>query len=228
MNKKVAKNQIKLEPDFFRLTIDEQKSNIIDLYETNEDCIIEKDKEKIINKINSLKNELNHVNNLIHYIEEKLLLYENNNNFILDNNSNINNPENNKNIINNKAKITYKNLFSVVNTENKNHEKTKFNYTKKNMKQKKLIHHDEITNKKDNNEKDNSFITSDIKEKKDLSQVDDDVNSFFNLNEFFGICADKNDINFENKNNMRKNSEVSNCSIDGKINRFNYDKDIFL
>ena len=210
------------------MTVDEQKSDIIGLFETNEDCTIEKDKEKIINKINSLKNELNYVNNLILIIEEKLLLYENNNNFNLDNNSNINNPENNKNILNKKEIISNKKLFSVINTENKNQDIPRINHIKKINNQIKFINYDEITNKKDNDEKDNSFITSDIKEKKDFSQAEDDGNSFFNANEFFGIYADKSDINFTNKNGMRKNSDVSNCSIDGKINRFNYDKEIYL
>ena len=52
--KKGTKNQIKLEEDFFKLAINGQKNNIIELYEDNDDSIIGKDKEKIINKINSL------------------------------------------------------------------------------------------------------------------------------------------------------------------------------
>ena len=78
---KGTKNQIELKPDFFKLHI---KNNaftfVINLEENDDVFLIEKDKEKIINKINSLKNELNQVNNLMHYIDEKLLFYENNNN----------------------------------------------------------------------------------------------------------------------------------------------------
>jgi hypothetical protein len=53
---------------------------VINLDENDDVFLIEKDREKIINKINSLENELNQVNNLNHYIDEKLLFYENNNN----------------------------------------------------------------------------------------------------------------------------------------------------
>ena len=57
--KKGNKNQMKLEEDFFKLAINRQTNNIIELYEDDDDdCIIGKDKEKIINKINSLKNEI--------------------------------------------------------------------------------------------------------------------------------------------------------------------------
>ena len=79
MIKKANKNLIELKPEFFQLFADNiPNNNIINLNEN--DIAIEKDREIIINKINSLENELNHVNNLIHYIDEKLLLYENNNN----------------------------------------------------------------------------------------------------------------------------------------------------
>ena len=48
--KKGTKNQIKLEEDFFKLAINRQTNNIIELYEDDDDdCIIGKDKEKIIN-----------------------------------------------------------------------------------------------------------------------------------------------------------------------------------
>ena len=121
--KKGNKNQMKLKEDFFKLAINRQTNNIIELYEDDDDdCIIGKDKEKIINKINSLKNELNYVNNLIHYIDEKLLIYENNNNFNLDNILNLNNQEYNKN---NTEKISNKKYFYVVKTEKKNQKTSK-------------------------------------------------------------------------------------------------------
>ena len=58
--KKGNKNQMKLEEDFFKLAINRQTNNIIELYEDDDDdCIIGKDKEKIINK----------------KIQEKILVY---------------------------------------------------------------------------------------------------------------------------------------------------------
>ena len=81
MIKKGTKNQITLNADFYKLALDDNNNAfIIQLDENDDASLIKKDKEKIINKINSLKNELNQVNNLMNYIDEKLLLYENNNN----------------------------------------------------------------------------------------------------------------------------------------------------
>lgn len=220
--KKGNKNQMKLKEDFFKLAINRQTNNIIELYEDDDDdCIIGKDKEKIINKINSLKNELNYVNNLIHYIDEKLLIYENNNNFNLDNILNLNNQEYNKN---NTEKISNKKYFYVVKTEKKNQKIPKKNHTKKNLSQIKTSN----SEKKYLNEKDNSFVTSDIKERKDFYQSEDDEISIFNINEYYGIYCDKNEINLENKNGIRKSSNSSNYSIEGKISRLNYDNEIFI
>lgn len=220
--KKGNKNQMKLKEDFFKLAINRQTNNIIELYEDDDDdCIIGKDKEKIINKINSLKNELNYVNNLIHYIDEKLLIYENNNNFNLDNILNLNNQEYNKN---NTEKISNKKYFYVVKTEKKNQKTSKKNHTKKNLSQIKTSN----SEKKYLNEKDNSFVTSDIKERKDFYQSEDDEISIFNINEYYGIYCDKNEINLENKNGIRKSSNSSNYSIEGKISRLNYDNEIFI
>ena len=56
--------------------------------ENDDVFLIKKDKEKIINKINSIKNEINQVNNLMNYIDEKLLFYENNNNLKNDSKKN--------------------------------------------------------------------------------------------------------------------------------------------
>ena len=96
---KGTKNQITLNADFFKLSFEDNNNTfVIQLDENDDASLIKKDKEKIINKINSLKNELNQVNNLMQYIDEKLLLYENNNNLKNDSkkklNININkNPE---------------------------------------------------------------------------------------------------------------------------------------
>ena len=228
--KKASKNQIILEKDFYNLIKNGETSNNIDLNEDNDISISEKYNDKIINdnKFNSLNNELNYVKNLIHITDEKLLLYENNNNLYVDNNLNINNPENNKNIINSKEKISNKKLFSVVTIEKK------FNDAKINNNQTKIVNFGERKNKKDNNntnnkERDISFITSDIREKKELSQPDDDedTNSFYNLNEFLGYYNDKNEINFENRIVLRKQSGASNYSIEENEKNL-YAKEIYI
>ena len=46
--KKGNKNQMKLEEDFFKLAINRQKNNIIELYEDDDDCIIAKDKDTLV------------------------------------------------------------------------------------------------------------------------------------------------------------------------------------
>ena len=183
-----------------------------------------------------MNNEINYVKNLIHITDEKLLLYENNNNLYVDNNLNINNQENNKNIINNKEKISNKKLFSVVTIGKEIQEIQKNNNVKRNNNQKKIVNYDEIKNKKDNsnnkNEKDISFITSDIIEKKELSHPDDDedeedANSFYNLNEFLGYYSGKNDINFEHRIVIRKQSDASNYSIEENEKGL-YGKEIYI
>ena len=94
MIKKDTKNQIKLRPDFFRLNIYENNSDIISLEENDEDeeKSIEKNKDKE-NLINSIEKEINYVNNLIHITDENLLMYENNNNLNIENKNYINTPE---------------------------------------------------------------------------------------------------------------------------------------
>ena len=110
---KSTKNQITLNADFFKLSFEDNNNTfIIQLDENDDASLIKKDKEKIINNINSLKNELNQVNNLMEYIDEKLLLYENNNNLK-------NNSKKKLNININKNPIKKK-LFSVINSENNN------------------------------------------------------------------------------------------------------------
>ena len=86
---KNTKNQISLNADFFKLSFEDNNNTfIIQLDENDDPSLIKKDKEKIINNINSLKNELNEVNNLMQHIDEKLLLYENNNNLKNDSKKN--------------------------------------------------------------------------------------------------------------------------------------------
>ena len=65
---KGTKNQITLNADFFKLSFEDNNNTfVIQLDENDDASLIQKDKEKIINKINSLKNELNHVNNLMQF-----------------------------------------------------------------------------------------------------------------------------------------------------------------
>ena len=73
MIKKDTKNQIKLRPDFFRLNIYENNSDIISLEENDEEKSIEKNKDKE-NLINSIEKEINYVNNLIHITDENILI----------------------------------------------------------------------------------------------------------------------------------------------------------
>ena len=127
---KETKNLIRLKSDFYKISPDKEYDDMINLEENEDDFHMEKDIEKIINKNNSLKNELNHVNNLIHYLNEKLLLYENNRKINLDKIININTYENKLEIINIKDKNKGQ-LFSVIKIEN---EKSK-DFFKKNNKE---------------------------------------------------------------------------------------------
>ena len=209
MIKKDTKNQIKLRPDFFRLNIYENNSDIISLEENDEDeeKSIEKNKDKE-NLINSIEKEINYVNNLIHITDEKLLMYENNNNLNIENKNYINTPEK-ININNNKDKKSKKKLFSVINYENVNNNR----HNKENIIPNMNNNFDEKF-KKDNYENENELIFGGIKGPKC------DENSLRAVKECFNIFQDKNEINFIHK---RKDSNFSNYTIEEKINKFKYD-----
>ena len=209
MIKKDTKNQIKLKPDFFRLNIYENNSDIISLEENDEDeeKSIEKNKD-IENLINSIEKEINYVNNLIHITDENLLMYENNNNLNIENKNYINTPEK-ININNNKDKKSKKKLFSVINYENVNNNR----HNKENIIPNMNNNFDEKF-KKDNYENENELIFGGIKGPKG------DENSLRAVKECFNIFQDKNEINFIHK---RKDSNFSNYTIEEKINKFKYD-----
>ena len=209
MIKKDTKNQIKLRPDFFRLNIYENNSDIISLEENDEDeeKSIEKNKDKE-NLINSIEKEINYVNNLIHITDENLLMYENNNNLNIENKNYINTPEK-ININNNKDKKSKKKLFSVINYENVNNKR----YNKENIIPNMNNNFDEKF-KKDIYENENELIFGGIKGPKG------DENSLRAVKECFNIFQDKNEINFIHK---RKDSNFSNYTIEEKINKFKYD-----
>ena len=209
MIKKDTKNQIKLRPDFFRLNIYENNSDIISLEENDEgeEKSIEKNKDKE-NLINSIEKEINYVNNLIHITDENLLMYENNNNLNIENKNYINTPEK-ININNNKDKKSKKKLFSVINYENVNNNR----HNKENIIPNMNNNFDEKF-KKDNYENENELIFGGIKGPKG------DENSLRAVKECFNIFQDKNEINFIHK---RKDSNFSNYTIEEKINKFKYD-----
>ena len=209
MIKKDTKNQIKLRPDFFRLNIYENNSDIICLEENDEgeEKSIEKNKDKE-NLINSIEKEINYVNNLIHITDENLLMYENNNNLNIENKNYINTPEK-ININNNKDKKSKKKLFSVINYENVNNNR----HNKENIIPNMNNNFDEKF-KKDNYENENELIFGGIKGPKG------DENSLRAVKECFNIFQDKNEINFIHK---RKDSNFSNYTIEEKINKFKYD-----
>ena len=207
MIKKDTKNQIKLRPDFFRLNIYENNSDIISLEENDEEKSIEKNKDKE-NLINSIEKEINYVNNLIHITDENLLIYENNNNLNIENKNYINTPEK-ININNNKDKKSKKKLFSVINYENVNNNR----HNKENIIPNMNNNFDEKF-KKDNYENENELIFGGIKGPKC------DENSLRAVKECFNIFQDKNEINFIHK---RKDSNFSNYTIEEKINKFKYD-----
>ena len=209
MIKKDTKNQIKLRPDFFRLNIYENNSDIISLEENDEgeEKSIEKNKDKE-NLINSIEKEINYVNNLIHITDENLLMYENNNNLNIENKNYINTPEK-ININNNKDKKSKKKLFSVINYENVNNNR----HNKENIIPNMNNNFDEKF-KKDNYENENELIFGGIKGPKG------DDNSLRAVKECFNIFQDKNEINFIHK---RKDSNFSNYTIEEKINKFKYD-----
>ena len=203
MIKKANKNLIELTDDFFQLFEDNSPNdNIINLDEN--DNAIEKDKDIIINKINSLKYELNHVNNLIHYIDEKLLLYENNNNFNIKNEISINTPE--KKLAKNFKKSKNK-LFFVINYEKKISENTE------KIKDKENIIPNENKNdvpkiKSENNsekEKIKEFTENNEKEQKEFILTEENLP--FIINEYTEFFQDKNEIIFNDK---RKDSLFSN------------------
>ena len=209
MIKKDTKNQIKLRPDFFRLNIYENNSDIISLEENDEgeEKSIEKNKDKE-NLINSIEKEINYVSNLIHITDENLLMYENNNNLNIENKNYINTPEK-ININNNKDKKSKKKLFSVINYENVNNNR----HNKENIIPNMNNNFDEKF-KKDNYENENELIFGGIKGPKG------DENSLRAVKECFNIFQDKNEINFIHK---RKDSNFSNYTIEEKINKFKYD-----
>lgn len=201
---KGTKNQIELKPDFFKLPI---KNNaftfVINLEENDDVFLIEKDKEKIINKINSLKNELNQVNNLMHYIDEKLLLYENNNNLKNDSKKKLN--------ININKNSRKKKLFSVSNSEkNNNHQNIEKIY------QDNINDIEQIIKKDETIDKVNEIISNNNKEKKEFFFKGEE-NSLFPSKEYFDIFQNK--LKFGNK---RKDSNLSDLIIEEKMNKFNY------
>jgi hypothetical protein len=204
--KKGTKNQIALNADFYKLALDDNNNAfIIQLDENDDASLIKKDKEKIINKINSLKNELNQVNNLMQYIDEKLLLYENNNNLKNDSKKQLN-----INIKKNKRK---KNLFSVVNIKDNNKQQNKENIFPN------IINNaDEIIKRDENIEKVNDLIFNNNKEKKDFNMKGEE-NSLFISKEYYDIFPNKNEIKFVTK---RKDSNFSDYIIEEKMNKFNY------
>ena len=201
---KNTKNQISLNADFFKLSFEDNNNTfIIQLDENDDPSLIKKDKEKIINNINSLKNELNEVNNLMQHIDEKLLLYENNNNLKNDSKKKLN--------ININKNPRKKKLFSVTNSENKNKHQNKEKDFKDNINNKeKLIKKDE------NTDKINEIISNNNKEKKDFFLKGED-NNLFPYKEYFDIFQNK--IKFVTK---RKDSNLSDLIIEEKMNKFNY------
>ena len=201
---KNTKNQISLNADFFKLSFEDNNNTfIIQLDENDDPSLIKKDKEKIINNINLLKNEINEVNNLMHYIDEKLLLYENNNNLKNDSKKKLN--------ININKNPRKKKLFSVTNSENKNKHQNKEKDFKDNINNKeKLIKKDE------NIDKINEIISNNNKEKKDFFLKGED-NNLFPYKEYFDIFQNK--IKFVTK---RKDSNLSDLIIEEKMNKFNY------
>ena len=204
MIKKANKNLIELKPEFFQLFADNiPNNNIINLNEN--DIAIEKDREIIINKINSLENELNHVNNLIHYIDEKLLLYENNNNLKIKNEISINTPE--KKLVKNNKKNKNK-LFLVINYEKKikgnnakikNKENTVPNANKGELMEIKTINNS-------GKEKMKEIIQNTPEEQKEFIFKGEE-NLPFTINEYTEFFQDKNEIIFNGK---RKDSLFSN------------------
>ena len=178
---------------------------VINLDENDDVFLIEKDKEKIINKINSLENELNQVNNLNHYIDEKLLFYENNINIKNDSKKKLN-----ININKNKRK---KNIFSVVNIKDNNKQENKENIFPN------IINDaDEVIKRDENIEKVNDLMSNNNKEKKDFI-VKGEENSLFIGKEYYDIFPIKNEIKFVTK---RKDSNFSDFIIEEKMNKFNY------
>ena len=219
MIKKGTKNQIALNADFYKLALDDNNNAfIIQLDENDDASLIKKDKEKIIkpmnfksmknimyqiNKINSLKNELNQVNNLMHYIDEKLLLYENNNNLKNDSKKKIN--------ININKNSRKKKLFSVSNSEkNNNHQNIEKIY------QDNINDVEQIIKKDETIDKVNEIISNNNKEKKEFFFKGEE-NSLFPSKEYFDIFQNK--LKFGNK---RKDSNLSDLIIEEKMNKFNY------
>ena len=169
--------------------------------ENDDAYLIKKDKEKIINKINSLKNELNQVNNLMHYIDEKLLLYENNNNLKNDSKKKLN-------INKNKRK---KKLFFVTNSESNNKHQNKEKFFQDNIND-----IEQLIKKDENIDKLNEIISNNNKEKKEFFFKGEE-NSLFPSKEYFDIFQNK--LKFGNK---RKDSNLSDLIIEEKMNKFNY------
>ena len=204
MIKKANKNLIELKTDFFQLFADDAPNdNIINLDENSN--AIEKDKDIINNKINSLKYELNLVNNLIHYIDEKLLLYENNNNFNIKNEISINTPE--KKLVKNFKKSKNK-LFFVINYEKKITENTNKIKDKENIIPNENKDNFPKTKTENNSEKEKikEFTQNNEKEPKDFIFKTEE-NLPFIINEYTEFFPDKNEIIFNGK---RKDSFFSN------------------
>jgi len=201
---KGTKNQITLNADFFKLSFEDNNNTfVIQLDENDDASLIKKDKEKIINKINSLKNELNQVNNLMQYIDEKLLLYENNNNLKNDSKKKLN--------ININKNPRKKKLFSVTNSENNTkHQNKETNFPNN------INNIDKLIKKEENIDKVNEIISNNNKEKKDFF-LKGEENSLFPYKEYFDIFQNK--VKFVSK---RKDSNLSDLVIEEKMNKFNY------
>ena len=129
--KKDAKNQIKLEPEFYELYMNNQNNIILLDEEKNKNNKIEKNKDKILNnnnnKLQKLNNEIKYVDHLINNMNERLLLLNpnlNNNLDILEHNLNLN--LNNLNKINNNSTNNNNKTLNLISKKCECNTKTDF------------------------------------------------------------------------------------------------------
>ncbi len=238
--KKDAKNQIKLEPEFYELYMNNQNNIILLDEEKNKNNKIEKNKDKILNnnnnKLQKLNNEIKYVEYLINNMNERLLLLNpnlNNNLDILEHNLNFNLNNLNKN--NNNSTNNNNKTLNLISKKHECNTKTDFiNILDPNN----LIHlldntFDLNSNK---NSQQNQIFKIDLKqskESKDIFVQNKKEEENFLLNEdyidLFNENINKNEINFdlnENKNfNFRKDSFMSDLSIIGNLNNFPLNKE---
>lgn len=238
--KKDAKNQIKLEPEFYELYMNNQNNIILLDEEKNKNNKIEKNKDKILNnnnnKLQKLNNEIKYVDHLINNMNERLLLLNpnlNNNLDILEHNLNLNLNNLNKNN-NNSTNNNNKTLNLISKKCECNTRTDSINILDPNN----LIHlldntFDLNSNK---NSQQNQIFKIDLKqskERKDIFVQNKKEEENFLLKEdyidLFNENINKNEINFdlnENKNfNFRKDSFMSDLSIIGNLNNFPLDKE---